>query len=165
MSILALSSVAYEFLKKLVYGKTGLVVAIAALVFFLVGWNAAGIGSKVSGWFGGKDIPTLKAEVALKDETIERLTHANKDKDVQIGMVGEVHQHQIDTIVEVVQKDKVVDNVVTKAKAKKKDKVQTIALSTLSEEQKVVQESIVIVEALWEVHCSVEPNCKKEIES
>ena len=80
-------------------------------------------------------------------------------------MVGEVHQHQVDTIVEVVQKDRVVDNVVTKAKAKKKDKVQTIALSTLSEEQKVVQESIVIVDALWEVHCSVEPNCKKEIKS
>ena len=165
MSALVLSSVVYEFLKKLVYGKTGNVVVIAALVFLLLGWNIASVSSKVMEWFGGKDVPTLKAEVALKDETIKGLVAANKEKDSLVETAGVLHQNEVDTLVDVVRVEKKVDRKVTEIKTRKKERVQAIATSASTEEQKVIQESIVLVESLWEAYCEVEPNCKKEVKS
>lgn len=154
-----------EFLKKLVYSKMGVFVIIATLVLFLLGCGVSNLGSKLTDLFSNDNIPALKSEISLKDSVIENLLIINKEKDVDIKMTDVLHQQEVKTFVEVVKKEKKIDRVISQVKTQVGEKVQVITHSELTEEQKVVEESIVLVDSIWEVYCEVEPNCKKELTS
>lgn len=161
--MLLASTVLFELFKKVFYSKSFLMMLLGIILSLVMGAKFTAIGDTIGGWFGSKDIPTLKQEIEHKDTVISDLTQDLKQKDEQRDIAQEVYKDTVDTIIKVVDKDKSIDTAVSKAKGKKKEQVEEISKKMISEEQKVVLESIVILDSIVSVYCEVQVNCKEKV--
>lgn len=161
--MLLASTVAFELFKKVFYSKSFLMVVLGIILSLVMGAKFTAIGNTIGGWFGSKDIPTLKQEIEQKDAVIKNLAEDLKQKDVKKDIVEETHKDTVDAIIKVVDKDKSIDTTVSMAKAKKKDQIEGISKKKISEEEKVVLESIVILDSIVSVYCEVQVNCKEKV--
>ena len=155
MFALGSSTILFELFKKIFYSKSFLMVAIGVVLAVVVGSKFGGIKETVSGWFGNKTVPELKAEISLKDETIKKLAEDNKQKDVQLEIQQDNHQATVDTIVVVTQKEKELGTKVDNVKNKKKEKVREVKDMDLPIEEEIYAESMVIHESLMSVYREV----------
>ncbi len=163
--MLMLSTVAFELFKKVFYSKVFLVVVVGVLLALFLSSKVGGISDTIGGWFGKKSVPELKAEIAIKDESLAKLNQLNEEKDKQREMQEKINDSVVDAIVTISVKDRSLDEAVSKSKTKKKEKIEEITVSDISEEEKVVLESIAVLDSVVEVYCEVEPNCKERVTS
>ena len=163
--MLMLSTVAFELFKKVFYSKGFLLVIVGGILALFLNGKVEGISDTISGWFGKKSVPELKAEIAIKDESLAKLNQLNEEKDKQREMQEKINDSVVDSIVTINIKDKSLDEAVSKSKTKKKEKIEEISVSDISDEEKVVLESIAVLDSIVEVYCEVEPNCKERVTS
>lgn len=161
--MLKISSFLFEMFKKIFYSEGFLMILIGVILCFILNSLSIRVVDSVGGLFSRKDIPTLKSEIALQQSTIEKLEQTIKEKDSQRGIASSVNKETIATIVEVIEKDNDIKTKVDKTKAEKRERLEEINHLQITEEEKVVLESIETINSIISVYCQIEPRCERKV--